>query len=423
MADHTDKPTSSTPAGSAKASPASTAPQVESPKTALPSSAASASKVAGNHKKASTVGQINGKPVKTGLLWSMVVLNFILLIGVVAGGYWGWLQWQQLQSNQTQYIQGQQTKLDQQAQSQQSKLDQQARSNLAMADNVTQQNLTLQTDLQQLVEQMQNTTEQAQLAAQQSKANQQIITSIAGRRPADWLLAEADFLIRMAGRKLWLEHDVKTAVLMLQSADSRLQDLDDPSLLPIRERLAQDVQNLQQINPISLSSVALALGALLQQVDTLPLVTFERPDKVVDNTDVSDSANDWRSNLARNWQAFTKDFFSFRKKQSDVQPYMSEQQQWLAKEQIRLALLQAQSAVMKEDVTLYQQAMQNTLRVLIEDFDTQSTPVSQFTLSLQNLIDTDIERVYPGQFTVAPALQDLIQQRMDHVFSNGDAQP
>jgi uroporphyrin-3 C-methyltransferase len=412
MADNTDQPPSLTPTDSAKASPMSA-------KTALPDSTASAAKVAGNHKKNSPKAQVSDKPAKTGLLWLMVVLNFILLTGVLAAGYWGWLQWQQLQSGQKEYIQ-----------SQQSKLDQQAQSNLAMTDSIARENRALQTDLQQLAQQMQESAKQvqdaatqAQLAAEQSKANQQIITSIAGRRPADWLLAEADFLIRMAGRKLWLEHDVKTAMLMLQSADSRLQDLDDPSLLPIRERLAQDVQSLQQINPVSLSSVALALGALLQQVDALPLVTFERPDKVEDNDDVSGSANDWRSNLARNWRTFTKDFFSFRKKQTDVQPYMSEQQQWLAKEQLRLALLQAQGAVMKEDVTLYQQAMQNALRVLIEDFDTQAAPVSQFTLSVQNLIDTDIKRVYPGEFTVAPALEDLIQQRMNDVFSNGNTQP
>jgi uroporphyrin-3 C-methyltransferase len=402
MADNTDKPTSSTPAGSAKASPAS---PVVSPKS-------TPADKAGDHKKASPKAQTSGKPARTGLLWLMVVLNFILLTGVLGAGYWGWLQWQQLQSGQTQYIEGQQSKLEQQAQS-----------NLALTDDITQKNRGMQADLQQLAQQMQDTATQAQLAAGQSKANEQIITSIAGRRPADWLLAEADFLIRMAGRKLWLEHDVKTAMLMLQSADSRLQDLDDPSLLPIRERLAQDMQGLQQINPVSLSSVALSLGALLQQVDALPLVTFARPDKVEDNADVSGSANDWRSNLARNWRRFTEDFFSFRKKQSDVKPYLSEQQQWLAKEQLRLALLQAQGAVMKENVTLYQQAMQNALRVLITDFDTQAAAVIQFTHSLQNLSDTDIERVYPGQFSVAPALQDLIQQRMNDVFSNGDAKP
>lgn len=412
MANNTDKPTSSTPTGSAKASPASDTSSVASPKSTAPDTPGNAAKMAGNHKKNSPKAHSSDKPAKTGVLWLMVVLNFILLILVLAAGYWGWLQWQQLQNTQVQYIE-----------SQQSKLDQQAKSNLSLTGDISQQNRALQTDLQQLAKQIENTASQAQVAVQQSKANQQLITSIAGRRPADWLLAEADFLIRMAGRKLWLEHDVNTALLMLQSADSRLQDLDDPSLLPIRERLAQDLQGLQQINPVSLSSVALSLGALLQQVDTLPLVTFERPEKVEDKADVSGSANDWRDNLARNWNAFTEDFFSFRKKESDVQPYLSQQQQWLAKEQLRLALLQAQGAVMKEDVTLYQQAMQNALRVLIEDFDTEAAAVSQFTHSLQNLSDTDIERVYPGQFSVAPALQDLIEQRMNNVFSNGNATP
>lgn len=412
MANNTDKPTSSTPTGSAKASPASDTSSVASPKSTAPDTPGNAAKMAGNHKKTNPKAHSSDKPAKTGVLWLMVVLNFILLILVLAAGYWGWLQWQQLQNTQAQYIE-----------SQQSKLDQQAKSNLSLTGNISQQNRTLQTDLQQLAKQIENTASQAQVAVQQSKANQQLITSIAGRRPADWLLAEADFLIRMAGRKLWLEHDVNTALLMLQSADSRLQDLDDPSLLPIRERLAQDLQGLQQINPVSLSSLALSLGALLQQVDTLPLVTFERPEKVEDKADVSGSANDWRDNLARNWNAFTEDFFSFRKKESDVQPYLSQQQQWLAKEQLRLALLQAQGAVMKEDVTLYQQAMQNALRVLIEDFDTEAAAVSQFTHSLQNLSNTDIERVYPGQFSVAPALQDLIEQRMNNVFSNGNATP
>ena len=106
----------------------------------------------------------------------------------------------------------------------------------------------------------------------------------------------------MAGRKLWLEHDVKTAIMMLQSADSRIQDLDDPSLLPLRAKLAEDLQALQQINPVSTSSIALALGAMLKQVDNLPLAFFKKPEaEAVDET-VTESIDDWRSNLARNWR-------------------------------------------------------------------------------------------------------------------------
>ncbi len=53
-----------------------------------------------------------------------------------------------------------------------------------------------------------------------------------GRRPNDWLLAEADYLVKMAGRKLWLEHDTASATILLESADHRIAELNDPSMTP-----------------------------------------------------------------------------------------------------------------------------------------------------------------------------------------------
>ena len=54
------------------------------------------------------------------------------------------------------------------------------------------------------------------------------------QRPNDWMLAEASYLVRMAGRKLWLEQDLTTARALLIDADSRIQAIADPSLIPLR---------------------------------------------------------------------------------------------------------------------------------------------------------------------------------------------
>tara|TARA_R110001583_G_C5415620_1_gene387265 strand:- start:317 stop:625 length:309 start_codon:yes stop_codon:yes gene_type:complete len=102
---------------------------------------------------------------------------------------------------------------------------------------------------------------------------------------------------------------------------------------------------------------------------------------------------------------------------------MSEQQQWLAKEQLKLSLLQAQSAVLKENIELYQQSLKNAQRALTENFAADDMSVKQFSQRLNELTETDIERVYPSQFNSAPALQDVIQQRIDNVFVNGVSQP
>jgi uroporphyrin-3 C-methyltransferase len=344
------------------------------------------------------------------------VINLLVLMVIIGTAYWAWLQWQTQSQQQATVLAAQQTSMDQQ---QTSMLEQQddiaesiAANQLAKGD-LEQQNQAIQTSIVSLIEQLQLTSEQVQ-------TNQNNLADVSGRRPADWLLAEADYLIRMAGRKLWLEHDVKTAIMMLQSADSRIQDLDDPSLLPIRERLAVDLQNLQQVNQVSTSTIALALGAMLKQVDNLPLAFFKRPEvELVDET-VTDSIDDWRSNFARNWQEATKNFFSFKKVITEIKPFMTEQQQWLSKEQLKFALMQAQIAVLKENTTLYQQSLQTAFRLLIESFDTEKDKVSQFTNSLSNLQQTEFEQSYPEQFNVSAPLQDVIEQRLDRRFVNGN---
>ena len=353
---------------------------------------------------------------KTGILWFFTMINLLVLIAIIGAGYWAWLQWQAQNQQQTDALAAQQTSVQQQQSSmlqQQKNIAQSIASNQLVKNDLEQQNQGLQTSMQSLVEQLQLTSAQVQ-------NNQRNLADVSGRRPADWLLAEADYLVRMAGRKLWLEHDVKTAIMMLQSADSRIQDLDDPSLLPLRAKLAEDLQALQQVNQVSTSSIALALGAMLKQVNNLPLAFFKKPENDAVDETVTGSIDDWRSNLARNWREATKNFFSFKKVTAEIKPFMSEQQQWLSKEQLKFALLQAQIAVLRENTTLYQQSLQTAFGLLIESFDTEKDSVVQFTNSLSNLQRTDFDSNYPKQFNVAPLLQDIIEQRLNNRFVNGN---
>lgn len=360
---------------------------------------------------------------KTAALWFFTIINLLLLAAIIGAGYWAWLQWQVQKQQQVDALATQQTSWDQQqslmqqqrntVEQQQNNIDQSIATNQLVKEDLQQQNQALQNNMQSVIGQLQLTQEQAQ-------TNQRNLAEISGRRPADWLLAEADYLIRIAGRKLWLEHDVKTAMMLLQSADSRIQDLDDPSLLPVRAKLAEDLQALQQIEQVSITSIALALGAMLNQVDNLPLAYFTKPENEEVDETVTGSIDDWRSNLARNWRKATKNFFSFKRVTTEIKPFMSEQQQWLSKEQLKFALVQAQVAVLKENSALYQQALQRAFSLLIESFDTEKNRVVQFTDSLTNLQQTDFEQTYPEQFSVAPVLQDVIEQRVSSRFVNGN---
>ncbi|MDF4782098.1 uroporphyrinogen-III C-methyltransferase, partial [Vibrio parahaemolyticus] len=71
------------------------------------------------------------------------------------------------------------------------------------------------------------------------------VADVKGRRPNDWLLAEADYLVKLAGRKLFLEHDVESATQLMESADQRIAALNDPSLVKLRKAMANDITKLR----------------------------------------------------------------------------------------------------------------------------------------------------------------------------------
>lgn len=331
------------------------------------------------------------KPAKTGLLWLVSTINFLLIVCAVGAGYWFWLNWQADKQQQQSYFA-----------SQDAVLASQTSANNALRSELSQQQQTINNQLQAIASSVAN-------AEQQADANRRNLADVSGRRPSDWLIAEADYLVRMAGRKLWLERDVKTAMLMLQSADSRLEDLADPSLFPIRQAIANDIQTLKQVNNVSLTSVALAVSGMVQQVGNLPLA--------LPKLNLEPEQQEPKEGFDRLIEFF-RTSFQYQPNNQPITPVLSQQQQWLAREQLKFALLQAQSAVLQEQPTLFIQSLQRSIGLLVDHYDLDDPSVSQFVSGLKNLESTKIDRVYPSQFAAAQPLNDLLNSRMNSVSTS-----
>ncbi|HFD3738629.1 TPA: uroporphyrinogen-III C-methyltransferase, partial [Pseudomonas aeruginosa] len=118
-----------------------------------------------------------------------------------------------------------------------------------------------------------------------------------------WLIAQADFMVKMAGRKLWNDHDPVTAAVLLKSADSSLAEMNDPSLLDIRKSINNDMAKLAAINQVDYDGIILRLNQLSNDVDNLRLADLNSGDaKNEDNAEVSDDISDWQQNLSRSWK-------------------------------------------------------------------------------------------------------------------------
>lgn len=204
------------------------------------------------------------------------------------------------------------------------------------------------------------------------------------------------------------------------NADKRLKSLADPSVLPVRATLAEDIQTLQQLNPVSQSSVALALTGMIAQIDKLPLNTFEKPqDANAEDTTLSESTDDWQENLAKVWRSLVNDFLTVKTIEGPVEPVLSLEAQFLAKEQLRLQLMHAQTAALQGDAGLYSQSLQYAQTLITEKFDTEKSQVTGFVDALQNLSATDISRPIPTELASQKPLERLLDSRVKQAFGQG----
>jgi uroporphyrin-3 C-methyltransferase len=273
---------------------------------------------------------------------------------------------------------------------------------------------------QQLIDQ--NIANVRRDVTQTNSANEALskrISEMSGRRPSDWLLAEANYLVNMAGRKLYLEKDITTAMTLLQEADARLNDLNDPSLFPVRALIAGDIQALSQVNPVSTNSIALAIAGMIPKVATLPLDKLKLPENNnQEDLSLSEDISDWRENLNKTWKSIVGDLVTIDYVDQPLEPYLAERQQWLIEQQLKHALTQAQTASLNEQVDIYKISTQHAIDLLGEHYQLDDIAVSQFLGALKELHNVDFSRNYPASLESQSSLKDIIEQRIEGLFNN-----
>ncbi|MFO4737369.1 uroporphyrinogen-III C-methyltransferase [Vibrio cholerae] len=254
-----------------------------------------------------------------------------------------------------------------------------------------------------VLEQQQKSIESLQLA----------VADIKGRRPNDWLLAEADYLVKLAGRKLFLEHDVETATQLMESADQRIAALNDPSLTVLRKAMANDITTLKNIPLIDRDGLVLRLISLQQQIDNLPLANAILPaDQPQTSQAVSENIDDWQTNLKNSLKAFADNFITFRSRDGNVIPLLSPTQHFYLRENLQAKLETAIKGVYTEQQTLYRTALDTAAQWSASFFNPDDKAVQSFNAALAQLAQQQVQVEYPVKLQAQQQLADVINERL-----------
>lgn len=260
-------------------------------------------------------------------------------------------------------------------------------------------------------------TQQRQQGEMQGLQNR--ILDLNDKRPNDWMLAESEYLVRMAGRKLWLEHDLVSAITLLGNADERIAALNDPSLMPIRKALAEDIAKLKGMPRIDREGLTLKLAALSDQIELLPLSTVSMPEtKAEPDQAVSTNPDEWESNLKKNWVKFTENFVTIRRRDGAVEALLSPQQEIFLRENLKTKLLQAQLSVYREQQALYEDSLDKAQRWLTQYFDTDNSATRYMQGEIDKLKGEQIQIDYPAQFKTQAMLEQVLTERLQRILAS-----
>ncbi|WP_246143526.1 uroporphyrinogen-III C-methyltransferase [Colwellia echini] len=248
----------------------------------------------------------------------------------------------------------------------------------------------------------------AQLTTQLSKIEQQV----SQRDPSDWLLHEADYLVRVAARTMWLEKDTKAAISLLRDADNRLKELDQPKFLSIRALINEDIEELALMPELTVQEAILTLMALNKQIPNLTLAGVnlaEALDAPKEDFTLSNDIGDWRSNLAKTWDKFLKDFITVRRRTGMVEPLMSPDQQQHLRQNLSLKVQLVEWAASEHKKEIYQQTLLDIQQWLNEFFDMNATINKNFYNAIEQLKGEVIYYNYPNDLRSLVAIKRLLQ--------------
>ena len=313
---------------------------------------------------------------KTALLALLVAL---LAVAGLGGGYVWHQQQQQLLVNQlTESFNAQQTQALSQTESQ-------------LAALINQQSAQSQANNEQLVQ-------TAIIPLQQEMLELQALTNaLQQNQPSDWLLQEAEYLIRIAARSMWLEKNGQSAINLLLDADARIKELGNPAFLPVRQAISQDVETLRLLPELATDDVVLKLMALNKQVDSLPIAMAYLPTSLEDEPELelSEDIADWRENLRKTWQETLSKFITVKRRTSNVEALLTPTQQQNLRQNIRLKLQLAQWAASQQNSVIFDAAIADAQSWLGEYFDQEDVRVVNFSDSLDSTTNANISLTLP----------------------------
>ncbi len=234
-----------------------------------------------------------------------------------------------------------------------------------------------------------------------------------GTSSQDWLMAEVEYLVRMANQRVLMERDPASALQLLESADVILKEAEGLTAHALRQALATDIASLRAVNKVDAQGIYLELGALVNQVSrlkrTLPGYT---PAPVIE--DIAPTELTLVQRAARFVRSLTERIASlvdFRRGDVEVQPILPPKEEYYLRQNLVLKMQIAQMALLSSNQVVFETSLNEAAAWVESGFDKDSAVTTSMASSLRRLagqtIEVDLPDISGSLNAVRTSLRDF----------------
>lgn len=217
-----------------------------------------------------------------------------------------------------------------------------------------------------------------------------------GRSGTQWIIAEAEYLLRIANHRLSLARDVETAQVALELADQRLRDTRDPGWAGVREQIARDIAQLSTFEAPDLSGLSNRLAALIDQIPQLKIAgATVGPGRALPETPARDPEERSWDTLLDDLLAGFKDTVRIRKRDQPVQAMLAPEHQYFLYENLKLQLEAARLGLARNDQALFRDNLDTAAQWLDAYFEADERTAQAIATAIAEMRRIDIRPELP----------------------------
>lgn len=235
-----------------------------------------------------------------------------------------------------------------------------------------------------------------------------------GKTRGDWLIADAEYLLSVAGQRLHLIGDIETTREALEAADQRLRESGDAGAFKVREQIAKELASLRSIPVIDFVGMYSTLQSLSSRVEQLTLFLPYEGKAVAKRSehDKHSVPSQTSSDLLNMALKQIDGYVTIRHTEQPIKAILTAEQAQFIRQQLSLKLEMVKVALVQKNQTLYQASLKDTLTWLEKHFN-QNTQTQDFIAQLRKLDEIKLNAQMPDISLSLKMLRDITKLRIE----------